>query len=97
MLATLLRDQDHPIKILDLGCLRDELSPPAYEALLSLEGRERLETYPFYAAALGEIELRLGNTAAAHEHYRTAIALARSPMERRFLQARAVRSLPADA
>lgn len=37
MLATLLRDQDHPIKILDLGCLRDELSPPAYEALLSLD------------------------------------------------------------
>lgn len=67
------------------------------EALLGIVGRERLETYPFYAAALGEIELRCGNTALAHEHYRTAIALARSPMERRFLQARAVRSLPVDA
>ena len=67
------------------------------EALLSIPGRERLETYPFYAAALGEIELRCGNATAAHEHYRTAIALARSPMERRFLQTRAVRSLPIDA
>lgn len=67
------------------------------EALMNIAGRERLETYPFYAAALGEIELRCGNTAVAHEHYRTAIALARSPMERRFLQSRAVRSLPVDA
>lgn len=67
------------------------------EALLAIEGRERLETYPFYAAALGEIELRCGNTAAGHEHYRAAIALARSPPEKRFLQARAVRTLPVDA
>lgn len=67
------------------------------EELLSIPGRERLETYPFYAAALGEIELRCGNTAVAHEHFRTAIALARSPMERRFLLSRTVRSLPIDA
>jgi RNA polymerase sigma-70 factor (ECF subfamily) len=67
------------------------------EEIARIEGRERLETYPFYAAALGELELQCGRTAAAHEHYRTAIALARSPMERRFLQARAVRSLPVDA
>ena len=50
------------------------------------------------------VHLRLGwlhylatNHVSAIEHYRTAIALARSPMERRFFQARAVRSLPVDA
>jgi RNA polymerase sigma-70 factor (ECF subfamily) len=59
--------------------------------LAALEGigaRERLERYPFHAAAFGELELRRGNTKAAREHFRTARALARNPMERRFLDQR---------
>jgi RNA polymerase sigma factor (sigma-70 family) len=48
----------------------------------------RLATYPFYSAALGELELRLGRKDGAREHFRAALALARSPMERRFLAQR---------
>ena len=39
--------------------------------------------YPFFPAALGELELRRGDRAAARRHFRAALALARSPAERR--------------
>jgi RNA polymerase sigma factor (sigma-70 family) len=58
------------------------------EEIASIVGRERLATYPFYAAALGELELRCGRRHVAGEHFRAALALARSPIERRFLQQR---------
>jgi RNA polymerase sigma-70 factor (ECF subfamily) len=45
----------------------------------------RLANYPFYAAALGELERRLGRMDAARAHFQEALGLARSPMERRFL------------
>ena len=41
--------------------------------------------YPFYPAALGELELRRGDRAAAREHFMAALALARNDAERRFL------------
>ncbi len=49
---------------------------------------ERLEEYPFYAAALGELELRRRNLEAARAHFETALALARNPTERRLLERR---------
>ena len=49
---------------------------------------ERLSAYPFYPAAMGELELRRGRREAAREHFRAAQALARNPMERRFLEQR---------
>jgi RNA polymerase sigma factor (sigma-70 family) len=57
------------------------------EELKVVDG-SRLATYPFYSAALGELELRLGRKDGAREHFRAALALARSPMERRFLAQR---------
>ncbi len=57
-------------------------------ALHAIEGRDRLRRYPFYPAALGELELRRGNREAAREHFSAALALARNPMERRFLEKR---------
>jgi predicted RNA polymerase sigma factor len=54
----------------------------------AIADRDRLAAYPFYAAALGELELRRGRGGAAREHFRTALALARNPMERRFLERR---------
>jgi RNA polymerase sigma-70 factor (ECF subfamily) len=48
----------------------------------------RLAAYPFYAAALGELELRRGRSDVAREHFRDAVALARNHMERRFLEQR---------
>lgn len=54
------------------------------EEIQAIADRERLSAYPFYAAALGELELRNGNFAVARDHFREAIALARSAMEREF-------------
>ena len=48
----------------------------------------RLSSYPFYPATLGELELRRGNYLVAKDHFSTALLLARSPMERHFLQRR---------
>jgi len=50
----------------------------------------RLARYPFYHAALGELELRRGRHEIAREHFREAIACARNPMERNFLKQRVV-------
>jgi predicted RNA polymerase sigma factor len=60
----------------------------ALAELRAISDAERLEPYPFYAAALGEFELRLGNHAAAREHFAAALARARNDAERRFLQKR---------
>jgi len=58
------------------------------EAIAGIEGRERLEQYPFYAAALGEMELGCGRAGRARECFRQALALARNPTERRSLEKR---------
>jgi RNA polymerase sigma-70 factor (ECF subfamily) len=53
---------------------------------LSIE--PKLSAYPFYAAALAEFELRLGNPSAACDHLQLAVGLARNPDERRALKRR---------
>lgn len=58
------------------------------EEIRTIAGRERLSDYPFYAAALGELELRSGRRELAREHFREALALARNPAEQRFLDHR---------
>ncbi len=58
------------------------------EALHAIGDRERLANYPFYPAAFGELELRLGKRAAARQRFQTALALARNPAERTFLEKR---------
>jgi RNA polymerase sigma factor (sigma-70 family) len=57
-------------------------------AIAAIEQRERLASYPFYAAAIAELELRRGRHGEAREHFRAALALARNPAERRFLEQR---------
>ena len=57
-------------------------------ALETLPGRERLESYPFYAAALGDMHLRAGSADVAREHFTKASRLARNAEERRFLERR---------
>jgi RNA polymerase sigma-70 factor (ECF subfamily) len=56
--------------------------------LQAIEERDRLEGYPFYPAAMGELELRRGNGEAARGHFEAALARARNPTERRFLEKR---------
>jgi len=58
------------------------------EELSAIEGQDRLSRYPFYAAAFGELEFRLGRKDTAKRHFQAARALARSAMERQFLDRR---------
>ncbi len=58
------------------------------EAIRAIEGLDRLAAYPFYPAALGELELRCGRSRTARDHFCKALILARSPMERRFIERR---------
>jgi predicted RNA polymerase sigma factor len=62
------------------------------EELHAIKDSDRLAAYPFYSAAIGELELRRGRREVACEHFREALALARSPMERRFLAQRVTES-----
>jgi RNA polymerase sigma-70 factor (ECF subfamily) len=58
------------------------------EEINRIAGRDRLCAYPFLSAALGELELRCDNRIGACEHFRAAVAVARNPMERDFLERR---------
>jgi predicted RNA polymerase sigma factor len=55
-------------------------------ALREIADAGRFERYPFYAAALGEMEMRRGDSDAAREHFAAALGLARNDAERRFLR-----------
>ena len=50
---------------------------------------DRLAEYPFYFAALAELEHQLGRAEAARAHFLTASARARNPLERNFFDRRA--------
>jgi RNA polymerase sigma factor (sigma-70 family) len=58
------------------------------EEIHAIENSDRLAAYPFYPAAIGELELRRGRNKVARKHFRDALALARSPMEKRFIEQR---------
>ena len=62
------------------------------EELLAIEDRDRLASYPFYFAALGEFEFRSGRYERAQEQFRKALELARNSMERHFLDGRVLAS-----
>ncbi|HEY3235888.1 MAG TPA: hypothetical protein VGJ84_14320 [Polyangiaceae bacterium] len=54
----------------------------------SIVDRKRLAAYPFYPAALADLELRAGRRDDACRHFREALALARNPAERQFFEQR---------
>jgi RNA polymerase sigma-70 factor (ECF subfamily) len=58
------------------------------EEIRAIDDQDRLSAYPFFAATLGELEFRRGRYDTACQHFRAALALARNPMERRFLDQR---------
>lgn len=60
------------------------------KAIEAIENRDRLAKYPFFPAALGELELRAGRPSSARQHFQEALRLARNPAERRFLQQREI-------
>jgi RNA polymerase sigma factor (sigma-70 family) len=65
------------------------------EAVHSIADSERLRDYPFYPAALGELELRRGHFEAARCLFESAAGLARNFAERRFLERRALECVEA--
>jgi len=87
---TLLTIRPSPIIALNRAIAIAQYEGPerGLEELHAIDDRERLAAYPFYAAALGELELRRGRHATARQHFQAALALARNPMERRFLEQR---------
>ena len=58
------------------------------ESIRAIANCDRLRQYPFYPAAIAELELRRGDLTAAEQHFSAAAALARSGVERRFLEKR---------
>ena len=59
-----------------------------FEEIRSIVDADRLASYPFYFAALGEFELSSGRRKIACEQFQKASALARNPMERVFIEQR---------
>jgi RNA polymerase sigma factor (sigma-70 family) len=87
---TLMRVHPSPIVALNRAIAVAQSEGPArgLEEIEAIKDRDRLATYPFYAATLGELEFRRGRREAAHRRFREALALARNSMERRFLERR---------
>jgi RNA polymerase sigma factor (sigma-70 family) len=87
---TLITICPSPIVALNRAIAIGQLKGPVkgLDEIRSIADRERLSAYPFYFAALGELELRRGNRDSAREHLLAALALARNPMERQFLDQR---------
>lgn len=87
---TLLAIRPSPVVALQRALAVAQVSGPdrGLEAIHGIAQSERLSSYPFYYAALGELELRRGHRAVAGEHFRAALSLARNGLERRFLEGR---------
>ena len=90
---TLLVLRPSPVIALNRALAVSQRFGPArgIDAIMAIDARERLADYPFYHAALGELELRRGQHALARTHFRAAFELARNPQERGFLEERIAR------
>lgn len=80
-----------PVVALSRAIAVAELHGPArgLAELDAIDGKQRLQGYPFYEATRGELLLRMRRPEQARGHFAAAVALARNPMERRFFQERA--------
>jgi RNA polymerase sigma factor (sigma-70 family) len=87
---TLMKIRPSPIVALNRSIAVAQFEGPerGLEEIRRIADRDRLAAYPFYHAALGEFELRSGQHEIARGHFRTALALARNPMERQFFEHR---------
>lgn len=91
----LMRVQPTPVVALNRAIAIAEIEGPAraLEEVEGIDGREKLECYPFYFAALGEFKFRLGQMAPACDLFAKAQELARNESERCFLGERMRRCL----
>jgi RNA polymerase sigma factor (sigma-70 family) len=92
----LMRIAPSPVVALNRAIAVGERDGPEHglRALRAIDDVERLAHYPFYAAALGELELRRGDRGAAQQYLQAALSHARSASERRFLEKCLARALP---
>lgn len=87
----LMRIRPSPVVALNRAIALAQIEGPrrGIAEIRAIAGSDTLSAYPFLPAALAELELRAGEPESARKHFEEAAALARSPMERRFLQLRA--------
>ncbi|HZD48644.1 MAG TPA: sigma-70 family RNA polymerase sigma factor [Silvibacterium sp.] len=87
---TLLAIRPSPVVALNRAIAVAQQSGPerGLEEIRAISSLDRLASYPFYPATLGELELRSGRPQIAHEHFCAALALTRSSMEHRFVERR---------
>ncbi len=73
-----------PVVALSRAIARAQVDGPArgVDALVELPGREQLETYPFYWAALGDLSLRSGDRTRALTWFQRGREVARNDAER---------------
>jgi RNA polymerase sigma-70 factor (ECF subfamily) len=86
----LLAVKPSPVVALNRAIALAEVHGPqaAIDAVAGIPQQGALDSYPFFAATLGELHARLGKTNAAAEYLQRAIALTSSPADRRYLQGR---------
>src|SRR5262249_164074 len=87
---TLMRIRPSPVVALNraIAVAQHEGPRRGLEEIRAIADLDRLAAYPFYHPPLAEFEVRSGRNEIAREPFRKALALARSPMERRFLDQR---------
>ena len=71
-----------------IAIAQHESPEPGLEEIRAIADSDRLAGYPFYYAALGELELRRGRRGIAREQFEKAVAFGRNLMERHFLKRR---------
>jgi RNA polymerase sigma-70 factor (ECF subfamily) len=86
----LLRIRPSPVVALNRAIAIAQAEGPerGLAEIVAIADRDRLEQYPFYPAAIGELELDRGRAEAARDHFRRALTIARNPTERRFFEQR---------
>ena len=86
----LMNTRPSPVVALNRAIAVAELDGAArgLEEIRRIADAVRLERYPFYWAAMGEFELRLGRHEVAGQHFHAALKLARNAEEKRFLEQR---------
>jgi RNA polymerase sigma-70 factor (ECF subfamily) len=89
---TLMTIRPSPVVALNRAIAIGQFHGPdrGLEEIRSISGSDRLLGYPFYFAAMGEFELRIGRHTTARDHFRSALALARNPREREFFEQRII-------
>lgn len=86
----LLNIHPSPVVALNRAIAIAQLDGPerGFQEIRTIHDIDRLSSYPFYPATLGELELRRQNYTVAKAHFSIALSLARNPTERDFLQRR---------